>query len=74
MLQVKDMRAPETEDDLPTSDVQDRLNPADKYRQIGESPAAVLISSTFATLPSGHACVAIVDLTPKTGDVARAVL
>ena len=75
MLQVRDMRMPEYEDDLPTSDVEQRLNPAEKYAQIGDVAAEILLSSTFATLPSGLGpCVAIVDLSPKTGDLARAVL
>ena len=37
--------------------------------------AKVLLSSTSATLPSGSGpCVAIVDLSPKAGDFARARL
>ena len=59
MLQVRDMRMPEYEDDLPTSDVEQRLNPAEKYAQIGDVAAEILLSSTFATLPSGLGpCVA----------------
>ena len=66
---------PEYEDDLPTSDVEQRLNPGEKYAQIEDVAAKILLSSTFATLPSGSGpCAAIVDLSPKAGDLARAVL
>ena len=75
MLQARDMRMPEYEEDLPTSDVEQRVNPGEKYAQIGDMAAEVLLSSTAATLPSGSgSCVAIVDLSPKTGDFARAML
>eukprot|EP00435_Cladocopium_sp_Y103_P036908 s3790_g9.t1 len=75
MLQARDMRMPEYEEDLPTSDVEQRVNPGEKYAQIGDMAAEVLLSSTAATLPSGSGpCVAIVDLSPKTGDFARAML
>ena len=74
MLQVKEMKVPETEEDLPSSDVEQRLNPADKYSQIGESAASCLLDSAVQGLGGAHGCCVVVDLSPRTGDFARAVL
>ena len=74
MLQSKDMRLPEFDEDLPHSDMDQRVSPAEKYSQLGESAAAALISSTVATLPAGHPCCVVVDTSPKTGEFARTIL
>ena len=74
MLQVKEMKVPESEEELPSSDVEQRLNPADKYSQIGESAASCLLDSALHGLAAAHGCCVVVDLSPRTGDFARAVL
>lgn len=74
MMQSKDMRLPEFDEDLPHSDMDQRVSPAEKYSQLGESAAAALISSTVATLPAGHPCCVVVDTSPKTGEFARTIL
>lgn len=72
MLQLKDMRVVEDDDSMGSAAVDDRVAPAEKYAQIGESAAAVILESCLENqqLP---ACV-VLDLSPKTGDLSRAIL
>ena len=74
MLQSKDMRLPEFDEELPHSDVEQRVSPAEKYAQLGESAASVLLSSTVGSLPGGHPCCVVIDASPKTGEFARTIL
>jgi len=45
MLQLKDMRVVEDDDSMGSAAVDDRVAPAEKYAQIGESAAAVILES-----------------------------
>ena len=72
MLQLKDMRVADDEDSMGSTAVDDRVAPAEKYAQIGESAAAVILESCLESqqLP---VCM-VLDLSPKTGDLSRAIL
>ena len=74
MLQSKDMRLPEFDEELPHSDLDQRVSPAEKYAQLGESAASALVSSTVATLPGGHPCCVVIDASPKSGEFGRTIL
>ena len=73
MLAKKDMKIVESQDDesLPVTDVE-HINPADRYMQVGESAAGVLLDS--CALPAPPAAMVWLDLSPKTGDFGRAVM
>ena len=72
MLQSKDMKVVETEDDLPSADA--GVSPAEKYSQIGQAACHSLLSSAVQNVPGDGTALIVIDLSPKLGDMARAVL
>ena len=71
---TKDMRLPESEEDLPSTDLEQRVSMAERYSQLGESAAGALLASTLGSLPAGHPCCVLLDASPKSGEFARTVL
>ena len=74
MMLTKDMRLPESEEDLPSTDLEQRVSMAERYSQLGESAAGALLASTLGSLPAGHPCCVLLDASPKSGEFARTVL
>lgn len=69
MLQSKDMKVLEEDDGTLCS-----LSPAEKYSQVGQGAWFALVESALQNLPSEGRLVVIVDLSPKLGDLPRALL
>ena len=61
MMLTKDMRLPESEEDLPSTDLEQRVSMAERYSQLGESAAGALLASTLGSLPAGHPCCVLLD-------------
>ena len=72
MLQTKDMKVVEADDDLPSAD--SGISHAEKYSQIGPAAFHSLLSSAMQNIPGDDTAFIVIDLSPKLGDLARAVL
>ena len=75
MLATKEMKLVESDDALPNTTDEAIHSPAEKYSQIGDGTAAVLLDSVLNPISPGPKSVAVVlDLSPRTGDFARSVM
>eukprot|EP00435_Cladocopium_sp_Y103_P034732 s76_g9.t1 len=71
-MQSKDMKVVETDDDLPSADA--GVSPAEKYSQTGQAACHALLSSAVQNVPGDGTTLIVIDLSPKLGDMARAML
>ncbi len=78
MLATKDMLVVESLDAEATptsSNVDQEINPADRYSQLGDSATSAVLDSTVQRLPvSERTAVLVLDCGPKTGDWARSTM